>query len=328
MLQNALSQQEYFRICTLRSAKAMWDALEIAHERTIGVKQNRVNTLMTEYDILRMKPNETISEFQLRFTHLINQLAALGKIYEEPVQVRKILNVLNKEWEAKVTAIEEARGESMASVAALFGSLSEYEAKLKFIKGLEEVHGKNKGIALKTIKEVKSDDEEEEEEDAEISLMVRKFKKFFKKDQANKKFHRSNTETKKSITCYECGQPGHFKNDCPQLKNKEKKSNRYKRRAYVTGIWGDSSSDEDEAEEDDRANICLVAQEEKSDNEEVNISNPSYDELSSEYNLLFIEFRKIAKELGYTEFNINTKLHRIRKRIKNALVERGYNYGK
>ena len=38
--------------------------------------------------------------------------------------------------------------------------------------------------------------------------------------------------------------------------------------------------------------------------------------------------RKIAKELGYTEFNINTKLHRIRRRIKNALVERGYNYGK
>lgn len=38
--------------------------------------------------------------------------------------------------------------------------------------------------------------------------------------------------------------------------------------------------------------------------------------------------KKIAKELGYTEFNINTKLHRIRKRIKKALIERGYNYGK
>lgn len=38
--------------------------------------------------------------------------------------------------------------------------------------------------------------------------------------------------------------------------------------------------------------------------------------------------KEIAKELGYTEFNINTKLHRIRKKIKKALEERGYNYGK
>ena len=52
LLQSALSQQEYFRICTLPSAKHMWDALEIAHEGTAGVKQNRINTLMTEYDLL------------------------------------------------------------------------------------------------------------------------------------------------------------------------------------------------------------------------------------------------------------------------------------
>ena len=55
-----------------------------------------------------MKPGESIGEFQLCFTHLINQLAALGKEYDQSVQVRKILNILNKEWEAKVTVIEEA----------------------------------------------------------------------------------------------------------------------------------------------------------------------------------------------------------------------------
>ncbi len=38
--------------------------------------------------------------------------------------------------------------------------------------------------------------------------------------------------------------------------------------------------------------------------------------------------KEISKELGYTQFNVNTKLHRIRKRIKKALEERGYNYGK
>lgn len=36
--------------------------------------------------------------------------------------------------------------------------------------------------------------------------------------------------------------------------------------------------------------------------------------------------KDIAKKCGLTEFNVNTKLHRIRKRLKKALSERGYNY--
>ncbi|KAI9128635.1 hypothetical protein K1719_000118 [Acacia pycnantha] len=69
MLQSALGQKEYFRICTLPSAKQMWDALEIAHEGIAAIKENRINTLMIEYDLLRMKPGESIGEFQLGFTH-------------------------------------------------------------------------------------------------------------------------------------------------------------------------------------------------------------------------------------------------------------------
>ena len=38
--------------------------------------------------------------------------------------------------------------------------------------------------------------------------------------------------------------------------------------------------------------------------------------------------KEIAEYLGQTEFNINTKLHRMRKKIKNRLEERGYYYGR
>ena len=62
MLQSALSQKEYFRIYNLSTAKEMWKELEIAHEGTTGIKENRVNTLMIEYDLLRMKSGESIAE--------------------------------------------------------------------------------------------------------------------------------------------------------------------------------------------------------------------------------------------------------------------------
>lgn len=40
------------------------------------------------------------------------------------------------------------------------------------------------------------------------------------------------------------------------------------------------------------------------------------------------KIKQIANILKLTEFNVSTKLHRIRKRIKKTLESRGYNYGK
>jgi len=72
---------------------------------------------------------------------------------------------------------------------------------------------------------------------------------------------------------------------------KEKKKNNYfKKKAYVFAILGDSSLDE-ESDEDEVANIFLVAYDE-SENKEVNKSKPSYDELLSEYNALHFEFER------------------------------------
>ena len=38
--------------------------------------------------------------------------------------------------------------------------------------------------------------------------------------------------------------------------------------------------------------------------------------------------KEIAEDLKQTEFNIYKKIHRIRKKIKTKLEERGYSYGK
>ena len=117
----------------------MWEALEIAQKGTFGIKENIVNTLVTEYELVRTKSGESIVEFELRWTHLINQWATLGRTSHQNFQVRKMLNILTNELEAKVIAIEETRGESMRSIVVLFWSLSEYEGKMKFKRGLDEM---------------------------------------------------------------------------------------------------------------------------------------------------------------------------------------------
>ena len=79
MIQCALSQKESFRISHLKSAKEMWDALQTAHEGTTGVKDRRVEMLVEEFHKFTILSDEPIGDLEIRFTHLINNLATLGR---------------------------------------------------------------------------------------------------------------------------------------------------------------------------------------------------------------------------------------------------------
>jgi len=83
----------------------MWDTLEVTHEGTDEVKRARKNTLVQEYDLLQMKQNESISDFQTRFTHIVNHLDAHGKSFLNEELNTKILKSLDRNWQPKVIAI-------------------------------------------------------------------------------------------------------------------------------------------------------------------------------------------------------------------------------
>ena len=69
----------------------MWDKLELIYEGTLEVKETKANLLITEYEMFRMKINESISVMFARLMQLINHLKALGKMYIDTELVRKVL---------------------------------------------------------------------------------------------------------------------------------------------------------------------------------------------------------------------------------------------
>ena len=69
----------------------MWDKLELIYEGTSEVKETKVNLLITEYEMFKMKNDESISDMFTRLMQLINQLKALGKMYTDTELVRKVL---------------------------------------------------------------------------------------------------------------------------------------------------------------------------------------------------------------------------------------------
>ena len=65
---------------------------------------------------------------------------------------RKILNALSKDWESKVTAIEEVKNLNFMSIESLINSLTFYELNLECKVQVEENIRAKRSIALKLIK--------------------------------------------------------------------------------------------------------------------------------------------------------------------------------
>ncbi|XP_021731349.1 uncharacterized protein LOC110698260 [Chenopodium quinoa] len=135
---------------------------------------------------------------------------------------------------------------------------------------------RNKGLALK------ADEEEDSEVDEdEATLIVRRFKKMFKKGRTSRNFGKKTSNPKPDYSCHKCGSLDHFIRDCPLWENdkgkgkaKEQGREKFSKANYqksdmrkaMIAAWGDSESEEDDDDqpEEETTNLCLMA---KSDDE-------------------------------------------------------------
>ena len=110
--------------------------------------------LTHEYELFTMQSEETILNMYDQCTTIINNLKGLGKTYAKKEVVKKTLYSLPKNWEAKVTAIEESKDPNTFPLDELVGSLLTREMKLKqeedTNKKSQEAN-KKVGIAFKPI---------------------------------------------------------------------------------------------------------------------------------------------------------------------------------
>ncbi|XP_022762512.1 uncharacterized protein LOC111308452 isoform X1 [Durio zibethinus] len=77
----ALGPNEYNKVFLYENTKEICDKLVVTHEGTNQVKETKIGMLTHDYELFKMKPDETISEMSNRFTDIINGLKALRKTY-------------------------------------------------------------------------------------------------------------------------------------------------------------------------------------------------------------------------------------------------------
>ncbi|GAV90906.1 zf-CCHC domain-containing protein/UBN2 domain-containing protein, partial [Cephalotus follicularis] len=240
---------------------------------------------------------------------IINSLKNLGKSYSNQELVRKILRCLPKSWTPKVTAIEEAKDLSTLPLEQLLGSLMTHETTMKSHEHVDAK--KKKTIALKALRE--------------------ESKKAFK----NKVSQDEESSKREEPTCFECKKPGHFKNECPYLKKKEKlnkehfkkKNEQSKKKKAMVAIWDDSdpSSSEEEESDEDVVNLALMAMEEDTNGDESESEvNFTFDELQNAYENLFKEYENIClknKSLMKNAISMSNEIENLKKQNSKCLNE-------
>ncbi|MBA0710962.1 hypothetical protein Golax_010203, partial [Gossypium laxum] len=190
------------------------------HEGTSRVKEYKISILSFDYELFKAKPEKGIKEMSYRFTHIINSLKTLGKIYPNKEMVKNMLNSIPTSWEPKVMAIEESKDLNSLSLDELIGSLLTYDMKINYnVKEIKEVP-KKVGVAFKsTTCEKDEDSSNNDDDDDEMEMFAKRFKRFMKFNKArrfqkNEGLKNESTKEKDPIICYD---------DEDSSKNKDKK---------------------------------------------------------------------------------------------------------
>ena len=282
----SISDNLFHQVSSCSEAKEMWDKLKTTHEGTQQQKDNQVGILVNDFELFKQKSGESIRDLVGRMNALINALKNMGKEYSTLELNRKLLNALSSEWKIKVIAIEEAKNLTTTSLDEIVGSLLTHE--MNEARRNEGTIKKDKSIALQ-VYESSSDDDED------VALLSRKIARMLR---GRIKFRNT------SKVCYECRKPGHFKDECPNLKKEENEKMKNKptwkgdkKMKAFQATWSDSSEGEDNKEgreASEEVNLCLMA---KSSDNEVSTHDISNEELSDALADLLCTYRITKREL-------------------------------
>nr|GEW73790.1 copia protein [Tanacetum cinerariifolium] len=227
----------------------------------------------------------TAKEILENFVNHPSSLKALDEGYSSKNYVRKFLRALHPKWRTKVTVIEELKDLTSLSLDELIRNLKVHEMIIKKDSEIFKAKVESKSIALKAKK--KSSDEEcstSGSEDEEYAMVVRDFKKFFKRREYPKP---------------------------PKDKNQ---------RAFVGGSWSESCEEDDEKVKDETCLIVHLSSEVCSESSYFSDENSSIDDLAldNEYDKLCKTSLKIItknKRLKATRNILENKLRELKDKL-------------
>ena len=159
------------------TSKQIWDSMRRKYEGNKRVKRSILQALCKEFEILKMKSGEGVSDYFSRVMTVANKMRIYGEQMRDVTIVEKILRSLNDKFNYIVCSIEESKDIDILSIDELQSSLVVHEQKF---------HRHNR-----------------EEQALKVTFEGRgrgRGRQFF---------------NKALVECYKCHKLGHFQSECP-----------------------------------------------------------------------------------------------------------------
>ncbi|XP_075473863.1 uncharacterized protein LOC142504909 [Primulina tabacum] len=102
--------------------------LYVGNEQT---RENKLFVTIQKFDNIKMKPGESMSDFDERVSGIIIELTALGKVYNNREVILKVMRGLPKEWDVKTVAMRKSKDLNTMELHDLFVDLKAYEFELQ-----------------------------------------------------------------------------------------------------------------------------------------------------------------------------------------------------
>ncbi|XP_017239473.2 uncharacterized protein LOC108212259 [Daucus carota subsp. sativus] len=145
-IHSAVSDGIFTSIMTCESPKEAWSTLKEEFIGNAKTKLMQILNLKREFEMQRMKGNETIKEYVSKLMSIVNQIRLFDESFARERVVDKILVSVPEKYESKISSLEDSKDLSKITLVELVNALSAVDQRRLMRE--EENGGKTEGLLL------------------------------------------------------------------------------------------------------------------------------------------------------------------------------------